>query len=285
MKPDYLRRIFGISMLSACLSGCSTGTGSKRFSFDARIAGAETPTADVGSFVNQKGWSVSLSEATVTIGPIYLNTIVPLADTTARVFDWLVRPAWAHGAGHLDSGRIVGEVLSRVTFDALSAEPVDFPSRGNVTQEEVRSAEVWFYPTSGSSQVPVALSVRGEASKEGVQVRFRGELTLNEDFVPNQAEGSRGVQTLDALRKVRGIPAGFVPTEGGSLEIRLDVRRLFRGADFSSLESNRSDADGTKVLAQGKTSALGTDQVMTNLYQGLREANGTYAVRWIDPEN
>jgi hypothetical protein len=155
-------------------------------------------------------------------------------------------------------------------------------------QEEVRTAEIWFYPAPGVSADTtnidtVALAVAGEALRDGARVPFRGELTLNDDWQPDQASGARGTQSITQIRQVRGIPSTFFPTEGGHLEIRVDVARLFRGADFSNLAPNPSDADGTKRLVQSKTGAYTTDQVMTNLYQGLREVEATYSVRWVAP--
>jgi hypothetical protein len=269
-------------------NGCAGGTGSQRFSFEARVGGSGPATTETHTFTNQKGWVISLHRANVTLGPVYLNVIPPLSDSRASVWDLFVRPAWAHGDGHLDSGRMVGEVLSQVTFDALSGELATFPSRGTITQEEVRTAELWFYPppkvpVDALDPETVALDVAGSATRGDESVRFRGHLELNDDWISEQTQGTRGNQSIAAIRKVRGVPAPFFPTEGGWLEIRFDVTRLFRGADFSSLEHNKTDADGTKVLEQRQTTAVNRDQVTTNLFQGLRETNGTYSVRWADP--
>jgi hypothetical protein len=275
-------QFFALPLLAAALlSACGTGTGSQRFSFDAEIGGSEDASGAPLHFRNEVGWEISLSEARVTLGPIYLNSITPLQQASARFSDWFVKPAWAAGESHLDAGRVVGEVLGQVTFDALTSELVPFPVPGTIVQEQVRTAEIWFYPEYGASGVPLALSVRGSASKAGQTVAFRGELTLDDDWVPNQQVGARGVISLAELRKVRGIPASFMPFEGGRLELRCDVRQLFRGADFASLRNNPSDPDGTKVLVQSNSGANARDQVMTNLYQGLREATGVYSLRFL----
>ncbi|HTV18474.1 MAG TPA: hypothetical protein VMG12_07380, partial [Polyangiaceae bacterium] len=91
---------------------------------------------------------------------------------------------------------------------------------------------------------------------------------------------TRGSATISDIRQVRGIGAAFFPEPGGHLELRLDVTRLFRGANFASLDDNPAGADGVRALSQA---AEARDQVMSNLYQGLREANGTYAVSWVVP--
>ncbi|HEY0465228.1 MAG TPA: hypothetical protein VGC79_13505, partial [Polyangiaceae bacterium] len=129
--------------------GCAGGTGSRRFSFEARIAGTGPATTGDHTFTNEKGWVVSLSRANVTLGPVYLNVIPPLTDSSANIFGYFIRSAWAHGEGHLDAGRVVGEVLAQVSFDALSSELVSFPERGDIAQEDVRTTDIWFYPEPG----------------------------------------------------------------------------------------------------------------------------------------
>jgi hypothetical protein len=283
-----MTRMFSIVALALTLlvtaGGCTGGTGSQRFSFAAQVRGTAPAGADQYRFVNEKGWRITLTRTTVTLGPLYLNVAPPLRSESASVWDFLVRPAYAQGEMHLGSGRIVGEVLSQVTFDALSDDLVAFPSRGVVTQEEVRSAEVWFYPEPGTpvdakELDTVALDIAGSAERDGEVVKFRGVLKLDDSWVSDQNVGSRGNLSLTEIRQVRGISADFFPSEGGVLQLGFDVKRLLRGADFATLASNQTDADGTKLLLPGKTG----DQVMTNLYQGLHQVDETYSVRWVSP--
>jgi hypothetical protein len=278
--------------LALARAGCSGNTGSKRFDFDAQIGGAASAPGGPLTFTNETGWTITLTKAKVTLGPVYLNVVPPLRDETQSVLDPLidlfVRRAWAAGEGHLGEGRVVGEVLGQVTFDALSPALVAFPVQGSLAQEEIRTTEVWFYPKPGVSPDAtkidtVALDVAGEAARAESRVRFRGALILNDAWQPDQPAGTRGAQSIAQIRKVRGIPSTFFPAEGGHLEIRVDVAHLFRGADFSNLDANPADRDGTKLLVQSKAGKFTTDQVMTNLYQGLRAVDGTYAVRWVGP--
>jgi hypothetical protein len=276
-----LRITTTIAALAVALLGCGTDTGSRRFQFEASAGGAATATGAPLQFTNQTGWAITLTRADVTLGPLYLNVEPPLRTSW---LDWLVRPAFAQ-ASHLDDGRIVGEVLGQVTFSALSSELVPFPVPGSMAQEEVRTAEVWFYPSpavaaESTAIDTVALVVAGEASRDGVTYAFAGELVLDDDWIAEQVAGTRGTSSLAGIRQVRGIAAGFFPEEGGRLELRLDVTQLFRGANFASLEDNPPDAGGVRTLVQAPEAR---DQVMTNLYQGLREANGTYAVSWSLP--
>lgn len=288
MRPKLIGLLAAaLPLLVGLLSeaGCAGDTGTKRFSFDAEIGGAERDGSGPLTFTNQTGWTITLTRAEVTLGPVYLNVIPPLRDPTQSLLDFFVGTAWAHGEGHLGEGRIVGQVLAQVSFDALSPALVPFPALGTISQEEVRTTEVWFYPEPGVSSDTtkidtVAFDVVGEAVRGDDDIRFRGALILNDAWLPDQPAGTRGNQSIAGIRKVRGIPGAFSPAEGGHLEIRFDVTRLFRGADFSNLEDNPSDQDGTKVLVQSKSGNVTTDQVMTNIYQGMRDVNGTYVVRW-----
>lgn len=281
-------------------AGCASDTGETRFSFGASAGGVERPAHDPGSltFTNERGWTITLTKATVTFGPVYLNVAPPLREEgLSRLLDFVVKPAWADGSDHLGAGRVVGEVLGQVTFDALSSELVEFPVAGSLAQERIRTSEVWFYPKPGvaaettkigpkpgaaAETGTVALDVAGSATDGQATVRFRGALVLDDAWLPEATAGSRGTLSITEIRKVRGIPSAFYPTEGGRLEVRFDVEEPFRGADFSNLENNPTDADGTKILVQSKSGKVTTDQVMTNLYQGLRSATGTYSVRWLD---
>lgn len=269
-------------------AGCSTGTGSKRFEFEARAAGAITNDGAPFTFKNERGWTITLDKADVTLGPVYLNVVPPLRDTSTSLFDLVVRPAWANGEDHLDAGRVVGEVLSQVTFSALSSEPVAFPRPGTITGEQVRTADVWFYPEPGVSpdskrlKNTVALSIVGVAVRANESVRFRGQLILDDAWLSEQSQGTRGTQSIASIRQVRGIPALFLPREGGQLELRFDVTQPFRGANFASLAANPTDGDGTKVLVQARSGNVTTDQVMTNLYQGLHAVD-SFSVGWVGP--
>jgi len=275
------------TILSVGPVGCGS-TGSVRFAFDARIAGVARDVTQPLTFVNERGWTITLEKANVTVGPVYLNVIAPLRDDESSFVPWIgVRRAFGDD-DHLGAGRDVGEVLGQVTFDALSPSFTSFAVQGTMTQEQVRTAEIWFWPPPDQTPEAVnidspVIDVAGEAVRGDVAVRFRGALILNDAWTSDAKPGERSAQPVTALRKLRGIPTSFFPTEGGALEIRFDIRPLFRGADFSNLASNPADKDGRKILIQSKTGKFTTDQVMRNVFQGLRASTGTFAVRWVVP--
>ncbi len=287
------RRVLGLSLALFVSGGCFGSTGTKRLSFAASAGGVPRTGTGPMTFTNERGFEISLSRADVTVGPIYLNVIAPRSsgETAVRrrfgnLLGGLEGTAHAAGEDHLGSGRVVGQVLSQVTFDALSEARVPFPTEGVVTNEPVRTVDLWFFPPPGEDPQTVrisraALSVEGRATRGGKTTAFRGALVLDDAWLPDAPAGSRQARTIAEIREVRGIATAFVPDEGGSLEIRLDVAALFRGADFDALEANPVDKDGAKKLVQSKTT--GTDQVLTNLFQGLKSNVGTWQVRWLAP--
>ncbi len=282
--------------------GCSGTTGARRFAFETKVGGVARDPREPFTFTNDKGWRITLTKATVTVGPIYMNVIAPVHEESSlrrgqrpspsrfAVFGHgLVRPALAAQTAYLTDGRYVGEVLSQVTFDALSPDLVTVPAQGTLTEELVRSTEVWLYPPPHVSPDAVnidspALDVAGEAiGGSGDTIRFRGELVLNGAWMTDATDNSRSATPIAETRKVRGIPSSFLPLDGGHLEIRFDVRALFRGADFTNLAPNPADADGTKILVQSKSGKVTTDQVMRTIHQAMRASTGTYLVRWDQP--
>lgn len=274
-----MRQMYTAVAFALMVAGCVGGTGGERFEFEAFAVGS--PSA--ASFTNERSWQLSLSVAELTIGPIYLNAAPSLRANEVSWWSRLVPTAYAAGDDHMQSGRVLGEVLAQVRFDALSATPVAFPQLGSATRERVRTSDIWFYPPSGlaseaTKNVPATLRVVGVAQRAGQRVAFRGDLVLDDSWLPEVLPGSRASQTVQSLRQVRGVPSEFLPVAGGHLEVRVDVRELFRGADFSSLSANAQDPDGTRVLSQKRGT---TDQVMTNLNQGLHSTTGPYRVQWV----
>lgn len=265
---------------------CAGSAGGERYAFDAYVAGAAREAAATLTFTNEKGWQTTLSKCTVTVGPVYLNTAQPLNGQQTWLERFFLPYAHAQGASDLENGRIVGQVLAQLSFDALSPGLVRLGT-GEIARETVRTAEIGFYPPPGIAvdQAKIdqaAADVAGVATKQGTTVRFRGRLVLDDAWLPDPRPGAPGAASVLTLRLVRGVPAGFTPSRGGALELRLDPTVLLAGADFSALDGAPADPDGTKVLVQSKAGPVTTDQVMRNLFAGLRSVDA-WSVRWRAP--
>ncbi len=213
--------------LAFTLAACGDTTGSQRVTFAVEAAGPERDAQPL-AFDNDQGWSITLSEARVALGPVYLNTIAPLeGGLWRRLGDALLPSAYAHGGSHLSAGRIVGQVTTQVEVDVLAPAMVAIPGGGDGVGDAALTAEVWLYNRDGVLG-GAAMRVAGVARRGAEEVTFEGSLVIDQDLV---ATGG----TIDEARRVRGIPAPVTLVDGGSLRVRVDPRGWFNGADFSEL--------------------------------------------------
>jgi|GEM_PF-630529 len=283
-----LPRALRLAALALLLApACAGSTGNERLPFAASVGGVEAAAAGQPyTFTNDFGYQVTLTAAKATLGPVYLNTIRPLREARSP-FSWLIGSAWAADE-HLGTGRVVGQVLGQVTVDLLSPSLVRFAEPGVVTRDEVRTAEIFFYPPPGlppeTVKMPTAaVELEGTAEQAGESIHFRGRLTLDDTWLPRASPGDRDFTPIQTIREVRGIPSTFTPEEGGRLEIRIDPAALVKSANFSQISANPRAVDDPSVVLLVQDSSKGTDQVMKAIYNSLHASLGTYAVRWVSP--
>lgn len=255
------------------LHGCGDATtGRERVHFNVRVGGFEHAAGAV-TFSNDQGWTITLTEARVAVGPLYLNTIEPTQCDTCgamslfhRVETTLLPRAWAHGQDHLGTGEFVGQVTRQVEVDALSPQLVEIAGGGDGIDATVRTAEAWLYNRDGSLR-GAAIRVAGVAQREeptAMEVPFEGALVADESIVTARAP-------LDQARRVRGIPAALTLTEGGALVVRVDVREWFKGADFSELADRPTNSAGRHAFTPA-------DNVGRAFINNARAARGVFSV-------
>lgn len=258
-------------------AGCGS-TGQQRVTFAARAAGFERPAGEL-RFTTNTGWTVTLREARVALGPLYLNTLEPLACDTCearslldRLSDALVPRAWAHGEGHLGAGIIAAQVTEQVEVDVLSPAPVAMGRGGDGVDVPVRSAEVWLYNRDGGLR-GAAMRVAGVAERtadgQTLRVPFRGALVADASLTTPQTP-------LDVARRVRGIPVDFTLAEGATVTVRVDPRRWFTGADFSELLEGATVTDGERVFSP-------SDNVGRAFLNAARASRGVFTVQLTMP--
>lgn len=259
--------------------GCGDTTGQLRVAFAARGGGFEHPDGPV-RFTNSTGWSVTLTEARAALGPVYLNTLAPLAcegcEARARLLDALsdaLAPrAWAHGESHLGAGQIIAQVTHQIEVDVLSPALVAVPGGGDGLDARARTAEVWLFNRDGAlrgAAVRVAgVAARGEGA-EHIEVAFEGSLVADASITTAQTP-------LDVARRVRGIPVDVTPRDGGVLTVRIDPRGWFQGADFSELVALPSDGGGVRTFSPN-------DNVGRAFLNAARAARGVYTITFGAP--
>lgn len=248
-----------IALAMGGLPACSakSGTGGEAIRFELRIASATEENESVGSFTTSTGFRVTLSEAFVLLGPIYVYENSPPVAAAApsrswggRAWDLLVPSAHAHpGDQHFAGGTVKGEFIGQVVFDGLSAEPLSLGFVDGIAGA-ARSFSVELNPPSSDEAVallgPNHAYVAGVAEKDGMTYEF---------------EGGLAIENMGTLRKVEGIPLEADLQEGTQLTIQLHLSSWLGDADFSRLDEL---ADSGRLLISP------TSQVRTAWFIGAR---------------
>lgn len=228
------------------LMACVPETGGRRVTFEAEAA----PVAPVeGGRISwtdaNTGWTWSLSEATVWVGPIYLWSEEPLLD----VDGWtglhpLLGPTARAEGDHFTAGVLRGEVTEQVRVDLLSGPVTLGVGRG--TAGPSRSGELWLEPPVPRGESTVYLV--GEASRDELTVPFRLAMSFDDDWL-DVAAG----ENPPTLRRLRGLLWDGELDDGVVVTAEIDVRAMLRDADPSALsvgpegvaEVRRDDAVGS----------------------------------------
>lgn len=133
-------------------------------------------TSDLdGGFVTASGWNVSLTQATLSTGPLYYFDGEPAFTRAPRRFFEFLKPiqtAYAH-PGHYVPGNAVGQMLVPQTFDLMAAGPFTMADGTGLTGP-VRSATFSF----SQDDAGVAARISGSAERDGGTVYFTFEATL-----------------------------------------------------------------------------------------------------------
>lgn len=254
-----------VLVAAAPLAGaCNGSTGGDIFEFQPFAAGAAGATAGQPYlFVNDLGFTVTLDEARIHLGAVYLNMSVPtsVASDTSCVLP----------------GIYVAEVTTGLDLDALDPTPVAFPSAGLATAARARTGEVWL--TGGAidaeNDSTVIVSVRGVATGDAGTFPFEGAITIGQNRVPPPSDPAQpGEKPICKQRVVTPIDVDLEPEPGGSLVLRVDPAGWFGNVDFSALEQVEADPPLYRFRDDSE------DQPSRNFYQGLRANAGVYSFSW-----
>lgn len=248
-----------LALVAGRLTACSaeSGTGGEAIRFEMLLASLPDEGDTVGSFTTSTGFRVTLSEARIALGPIYVYENPPPVAATAparswfgRAWDLLVPSAHAHpGDQHFAGGTVKGEFIGQVAFDALTTDALNLGSVDGIAGA-ARSFSVELNPPS-SADATAALGtnhayVAGVAEKDGTTYEFEGGLSI---------------ENLGTLRKVEGIPMEADLREGSHLTVQLHLSSWFQDADFSRLN---------EMANSGPLRITPTSQVRTAWFIGAR---------------
>lgn len=219
-------------------AGCSATTGGGLVSFTARAGGPQDVSGPV-EFDAPSGYHLTLSTATFHVGAVYLNMSPPPSggpEEPCMLPGIYVGQAF----GACDGGRC------GVDFDLLSSEMVTFPLAGHGTASRALAGEVWLSGVEGASggdinavddPTPI-LQVSGVATRNTVEWPFSATVTIGKNRqIPPQNVAMPGTNPSCRQRIVSPIPipGGLVLTDGGTLDLRVDPRKMFNNVDFAAL--------------------------------------------------
>lgn len=235
---------------ATALSGC--GSEAERRTFPVEVS-ALLPTG-----ANERGWTVTVESAHVSVGPVRFFEGRVLLSRRAPRFDWyslLGGTAHAH-PGHYLPGDALGEVLTTRTVDLLAGATLGDASA--VTGEYGSMELTLQAPTAATDAQGVlgghAVRVRGTArNADGGTVRFDAMADL-----PVPVAGVRFEKSLGM--------------EAGRVRIAMDVGQWLGRIDFAT--ATDPDADGVYTFPAGS-------QAMNALVRGVEDTT-TYVVTWVE---
>lgn len=219
---------------------CEPGTGGRRVVFDLSIE----PAPASRTFRTSMGWDVTLEEACVSIGPVYLYAQPGLSASWHRAYDWLVPSAHAHpGVDHFDGGEVRGEWLDQIALDVTSDGPIDLGAYEGIAGE-VRSATIGVHPPR-STTLGAASCLRGHqayvvgrAVKDALAVPFEGGLDIEAVGTKRRMQVSTALE-IDERRRV---------------QIAVDPRPWFDQVKFEELTVEPKS--GRAIVAPGSQASL-----------------------------
>jgi hypothetical protein len=265
-RPDL-----GFSLLHLLLLCTSTGsacvgqTGSDAVDFPVAAAGPAGATSGRPlSCPNDTGWDITITQATLHIGAVYLNQSQPVSGGQAT--------------GCYLTGTYVAQETSPLEVDLLSPGAQRFPALAHgITDPPALIGQVWL--THGDintipDRLPI-LDVAGTATLAGSAFPFTGAITIGSN---HQTAGGAlaGGDPICKERVVTPIPAAVTIQRTGGLLLTIDPCRLFTNVNFSLLPAGSTP--GTYFFNDDPTSADYT-QPSKNLYANLRNT-GPYTFSW-----
>lgn len=259
-----MKRLLPLLLLALPVSACIGTTGSDLVTFPAFAAGPADANGQPLTFTTGKRWNVTLTKARLHIGAVYLNRSVPVSGGQEREC--------------FLPGVYVAEVLRGIDVDALSPTPVRFPGLGNGTEDRAVTGEVWLTGerVDALDDRTVIADVAGSATRDGVSLRFEGQVTIGKNRLPISTDPARpGANPLCKERIVTPIPVNITPRSTGALLVRVDPRRWFDNVELGELD----------ILPETDLRRFPDDdsnQPASNLLGGLQAASsGVYTFEWM----
>jgi hypothetical protein len=260
--------VFGLAASAAVAAGCVGQTGGQTVDFT--VAGAGPPDAVRGQPLafTEAGWNVVLTQATLHVGALYL------------VEAGSVSGGQATGC-YIASSTYVAQQISALNVDLLNGEPQPFPALGHgITDPPPVIGQVWLTGgeiNSVADTTPI-LVVAGTATSAAMTIPFTGTITIgaNRQTSTTGAAGGDPICKSRIVSEIQPVPA---VQQSGGLLLRVNVRHLFDGIDFSELTAHPDGSGG--YMFSDKPNASGYQTADFLLFSNLT-SYGAYAFSWSD---
>lgn len=244
--------------------GCVGNTGGDTFTFPVAAAGPADATAGQPLIFTSAGFTVTLTDARMHVGAVYLNQSAPVSG--------------AQATGCYLTGTYVGEQTSALDVNLLNPMPQPFPAPAlGVTEPPVKAEQVWL--TGGDinalTDTTTILAIAGSATGAAGTFPFTGQLTIGANHVP-AGTSTGGGDAICRQRIVTPIQQPITLSRTGGLLLRIDPRAFFVGVDFSQLPA---DIAGGGYAFSNDPAAPGYSPTGQYLYGNLR-STGPYQFSW-----
>ena len=246
------------------LPACLGTTGSRIVSFHVDAAGpADAVDGQPLGFDTGRGWHVELTKATLHIGAVYLDESLPVSG--------------AQDTSCILEGVYAGQETSALDMNVLSPAPQPFGSPGNGTADRAITGEVWLTggDVNAADDSTTIVDVEGAASRAGSRYPFTASVTIGSNrAVASTNPALPGANPICKQRIVAPIPVDLVPTDGGTLLVRVDPRGWFGDVDFSQMQQTASNP-AAYVIPDDDTTQAGSA-----LFDGVHASTGVYSFGW-----
>jgi hypothetical protein len=271
----FIDRVLALVCCTFALVGCVGTTGGDLVTFNAAAAGPADAVKGQDYTLPKRtgrGYEVTLHEAMLHVGAVYLNSAIPVsgAEDTVCVLNGLYV---AEVSGGPDGGGL--------DVNVLDPTPQPFPGQGEGIAARAIVGEVWLMhgDVNATGDMTPVLTVSGKATRGGQTYPFQASITIDQNREPTVTNpATPGASPICKQRiaspilLANGVTQDIMPKNGGGLLLRIDPAGWFANVDFAQL-TNGTFADAS------------TDQPSTNLYLGLHARTGVYDFYWIDAAN
>ena len=246
-------------LLALTLNGCVGTTGGELFELETFASGpASVIDGEPYGFVNGRGFYVTLDQARLHVGAMYLNRTrsVSVSSDTSCILP----------------GIYVTEVTSGLDLNLLSPALQAFPGRAVSSDDTALAGEVWLSAgdVNAQSSSAIILAASGEAHRDGRRYPFSARLTIGQNrAIPPENPALPGANPICKQRIVSPVPVELALEPGESLILRVDPARFFANVDFSTLELSPSDPNRYEF-----EDSQHANQASDSLYAGLRGTAG-----------